>query len=110
MVWAFVDRANPDGDDPIGSFEMVERRPAPWADHPFGAGFRRARLHQRVSLRTVAERSGLTAAWISDMERGQEPPPATLDGWAALIDMTPEQLHAWIEREAVRKDEERRSE
>lgn len=60
----------------------------------FGNAARSARVEQEISLKTVADELGFTAAYISDIERGNRNPPSPekLRIWAKIIQADPDQF------------------
>ncbi len=60
----------------------------------FGTKARDARVEREVSLKTVADALGFTAAYISDIERGNRNPPVPekVMLWARIIGEDPDEF------------------
>ncbi len=71
-TWAFVDGVDAEGNDWGELREVYAPRPLP-DDHPMRQLYR-ARVGRRVSLRDMAERTGIPMLRISGIERGHNEP------------------------------------
>ena len=60
----------------------------------FGEVVRDARMKKEISLRKVADSLGVTASYVSDIERGNRNPPSLdkIQLWAAVLGLSPEPL------------------
>jgi transcriptional regulator with XRE-family HTH domain len=58
----------------------------------FGAALRRRRKTLGMTIAELAERSGLSVNWVSEVERGREPSLTSVIALARALEMSPGEL------------------
>lgn len=64
----------------MGEVRQIRRRPRlePLWREVLGAQLRRLRLHQRLTITTTARRAGISAQYLSEVERGRKDPSSEI--------------------------------
>jgi transcriptional regulator with XRE-family HTH domain len=60
--------------------------------NPFGSSVRRRRTAVGMTIAQLAEKSGLSVNWVSEVERGREPSLTSVIALARALDVTPGEL------------------